>query len=127
MVNRMEIKGVHLTIDENLRKYLHRKLGRLDRFMSTHARQSAHIEVTLKESKPKGAKLCHCHVTLHMPKEIIVVKESTMNMFAAVDIAEAKLKMQLKKYKDLHEQGKLHRKLFARRRTKVMPEPIADI
>lgn len=127
MVDRMEIKGVHLTIDENLRKYLHRKLGRLDRFMSAHSRQSAHLEVALKESKPKGAKLCHCHVTLHLPKETLVVKESTMNMFAAVDIAETKLKLQLKKYKDTHEQGKLHRKLFARRNAKVMTEPIADI
>jgi ribosome-associated translation inhibitor RaiA len=35
-------------------------------------------------------------------------------MYAAVDIVEAKLKQQLKKYKDLHMSGKLHRRLMAR-------------
>ena len=112
MVERMELKGVHLTIDENLRKYIQRKLGRLDRFMSKHAQQSAHMEVFLKESKAKGGKQCHCDVTLHMPHETI-------------DIAEAKLKMQLKKYKDMHEQGKLRRKLFARRRNRAADLPAA--
>lgn len=125
MVERMELKGVHLSIDESLRKYIYRKLGRLDRFMSKHSQQSAHLEIALKESKAKGGKQCHCDVTLHMPHETIVIKESTVNMFAAIDIAEAKLKMQLKKYKEKHEQGKLHRKLFARRRNRVQL-PLAE-
>jgi ribosomal subunit interface protein len=114
MIQRMEIKGVHLTIDEKLRKYTERKLGSLDRLISRHARESAHLEVALKESTGKGAKRCHCDLTLHLPHENIVIKEATVNMYAAIDIAEAKLKMQLKKYKDTHEQGKLRRKLFNR-------------
>jgi len=35
-------------------------------------------------------------------------------MYAAVDIAEAKLKQQLQKYKDLHGSGRSKRQLFAR-------------
>lgn len=127
MIERMELKGVHLTIDENLRKYVQRKLGRLDRFMSRHSQQSARIEVTLKESKVKGGKQCHCDVSLHLPNENIVVKESTVNMFAAVDIAEAKLKMQLKKYKDKHDRRKLSKRLFARRRAQTVGESLTDV
>jgi ribosomal subunit interface protein len=128
MITRTEIKGVHLTIDEKLRKYIERKLGGLDKFMSRHSRASAHLEVTLKESKPtKGAKECHCAVTLTLPNETIVVKESTVNMFAAVDIAEAKLKMQLKKYKDMHDRSKLTRKLLSRRRRQMLDTPAADV
>lgn len=127
MIERMELTGVHLTIDENLRKYVQRKLGRLDRFISKHSQQSARIEVTLKESKAKGGKLCHCDVSLHLPHENIVVKESTVNMFAAVDIAEAKLKMQLKKYKDQHDRRKLQRRFFARRRAQAPKEPVTDL
>jgi ribosomal subunit interface protein len=127
MIERMELKGVHLTIDENLRKYVQRKFGRLDRYMSRHSQQSARIEVTLKESNVKGGKQCHCDVSLHLPNENIVVKESTVNMFAAVDIAEAKLKMQLKKYKDQHDRRKLQRRFFARRRTQIESTPTADV
>jgi ribosome-associated translation inhibitor RaiA len=35
-------------------------------------------------------------------------------MYAAIDIVEAKLKQQLRKYKDLHHGGTMHRRLFAR-------------
>jgi len=127
MITRMELKGVHLTIDEKLRKYVERKLGGLDKYLSRHSRESAHLEVTLKETNAKAGKQCHCDLMLHLPHETIIIKESTVNMYAAIDIAEAKLKMQLKKYKETHEQGKLHRKLFARRRTQIIDTPAIDV
>jgi ribosome-associated translation inhibitor RaiA len=37
-----------------------------------------------------------------------------MNMFAAVDIVETKLKLQIKKYKESHGSGKLSRHLTAK-------------
>lgn len=114
MINRMEIKGVHFEIDEKLHKYVERKLGGLDRFLSRHSRESAHLEVTLKELKQKGAKKLCCDVALHLPHENIVIKESTINIYAAIDIAEAKLKMQLKKYKELHERNRVVRRLLNR-------------
>ncbi len=127
MIQRMEIKGVHLDIDPKLQRYVERKLGGLDRFMSRHVRESAHLEVTLKESKPKGAKQCHCDVNLHLPHENIVFKETTINMYAAIDISEAKLKMQLKKYKETHERAKLHRRIFARRRPQSVVTPASEL
>jgi ribosomal subunit interface protein len=127
MIARMELKGVHLTIDDKLRKYIERKLGTLDRLMSRHSRESAHLEVTLRESTGKGAKRCHCDLTLHLPHGNIIIKEATVNMYAAVDIAEAKLKLQLKKYKDTHEQGKLRRKLFNRRSQPAALTPDTDL
>jgi ribosome-associated translation inhibitor RaiA len=51
-----------------------------------------------------------------------------MNMFAAVDIVETKLKLQIKKYKESHGSGKLSRHLTARFRRKnsleFVPEEI---
>lgn len=120
MIERMELKGVHFEIDENLHKYITKKLGRLDRFMTSHTKASAHMEVALKESKAKIGKLSHCDVKLHLPHETISVKEGTINMFAAVDIAEAKLKMQLKKYKELHNHSKIQRRLFSRLRSDIV-------
>ena len=114
MFQKFEIHGVHTKVDENLNKYVAKKIGRLDRYLSKHQQKSAHCEVILKESKAKDKKQCTCEVNLHLPKGTINVKESTLNMYAAVDIVETKLKMQLKKYKDVHANGKLHRKLMAR-------------
>lgn len=114
MFQKFEIRSIHTEADQNLRKYIEKKIGRLDKYVSGHARQSAHAEVVLKESKASGRKQCTCEVLLRLPKDIITISESTINMYAAVDIAEAKLKQQIMKYKDEHASGKGRRHLFAR-------------
>lgn len=118
MLQRFEIQGVHTSVDDKLRAYVTKKIGSLDRYLSRHSRESAHAEVHLKVGKTKNNNHCSCEVTLHLPHQNIVVKESALNMYAAVDIVETKLKQQLKKYKDLHGSGKMHRQLFARWRRK---------
>ncbi len=119
MIKKFEIQGVHADVDDKLRAYVTRKIGGLDKYLSRHSRESAHAEVHLKETKrTKTNDHCHCEVTLYLPHQTIIVKESALNMYAAVDIVEAKLKLQLKKYKDLHENGKTRRHLFARLRHK---------
>ena len=114
MLQRFEIQGVHATVDDKLRAYVTKKIGGLDRYLSKHAKESAHAEVHLKESKKKDNQHCACEVTLHLPHQNIIIKERALNMYAAVDIVEAKLKQQLKKYKEQHGSGKLHRRLAAR-------------
>lgn len=114
MLQKFEIRGVHAKIDDNLRKYTMKKIGHLDKYLPRNNRASAHVEVSLKESKAKDKKQCTCEVTLHLPHETVNIEESTVNMYAAVDIAEAKLKQQIKKYKDAHATGRVHRHLFAR-------------
>ncbi|HWB38980.1 MAG TPA: ribosome-associated translation inhibitor RaiA [Candidatus Saccharimonadales bacterium] len=113
---KFEIQGEHTTVNDKLRAYTTRKLGGLERYIARTARDSAHIEVHLKETKAKDNNHCICEVNVHLPKQNIVIKEKALNMFAAVDIVEAKLKQQLKKYKDTHATGKLHRRLVARLR-----------
>lgn len=115
MIHKLEIDGVHMEVGTDLRKYVHKKIGRLDRYVSRHARASLHAEIKLKEGKHKGQEERTCEVILHLPHETIAVKETTINVYAAVDIAEEKLKTQLKKYKDLHNSSRLYRRLLARR------------
>jgi len=120
MLQKFEVQGVHMTIDANLRKYVNKKIGGLDRYISKHGRASAHGEVRLKEGKTKNHDNRTCEVTLHLPHDTIIIKESASNMFAAIDITEAKLKQRLQKYKDLHHTGKTQRHLFARLRGRAV-------
>lgn len=94
------LKSVHTNIDEDLNKYVAKKIGKLDKYIPKKVRSSAHAEVYLKEFKIKNKKQCTCEVIMHLPREEFVTKETTMNIFAAVDIVEAKLKNQLRKYKE---------------------------
>jgi putative sigma-54 modulation protein len=115
MIERLEISGVHMSVDDDIYKYVHKKVGRLDQYMSRHARKSAHASVKLKAKKIKARKQATCEVILYLPKGTLTTKETTMNMFAAVDIVEQKLKNQLKKYKDIHEKPyQLHSRFIAK-------------
>ena len=96
-------------------KYVKKKIAKLDSYMPKHARKSAHAEVRLKESKSKDKKTSTCEVTLHVPNEQIMATESTVNMYAAIDIVEEKLKTQLRKYKDRSDITKTHGETKIRR------------
>ncbi len=121
MLKKFEVQGVHVEVDERLKAHVNKKIGGLDRYIARHNRDSAHMEVHLKETKKKGNDHCRCEVTLHLPHQTIIIKESAVNMYAAVDIVEAKLKQQLQKYKDLHGNGKTQRHLIGRFRRKNSP------
>lgn len=114
MIKKFEVSAQHTELTPELKKYVTRKIGRLDRYVSRHARESVHAEVKLKESKAKDKKQFTCSVVLHLPHEVLDASEQTINMFAAIDIVETKLKNQLKKYKDMHTNSKLRRRVFAR-------------
>ena len=123
MIERLEISGVHFKIEPKLHDYVVKKIGKLDQYMSRHSKKSAHAEVRLKEVTIKGKKQATCEVVLHLPNEVFDTKETTINMFAAIDIVETKLKTRLKKYKEVHEHPfKLRRRIMARLRRKQSRE-----
>ena len=101
MIDHIEITGIHYEPSEELKKYVTKKLSKLDRFAPRHARKMMHVDLKLTELKTKSDRN-QCEIIVHLPDQQITAKESTINMFAAIDIVETKIKNQLKKYKDSH-------------------------
>lgn len=118
MIAKMEVSGVHMDVDEDLQKYVAKKIGRMDKYIPKRARPSAHLEVQLKESKAKDKNQCTCEVILHLPQDTITIKETTLNMYAAIDIVETKLKNQIKRYKDKHARARVPRRLLTKIRSR---------
>lgn len=125
MLQKFEVQAVHTKIDDSLKKYVNKKIGTIDRYLSRHDRASAHGEVQLKETKAKDNNKFICEVNLYLPHGNINVREAASNMYASIDIVETKLKQQIKKHKDLHENGKVHRRLMARFNRR--PQPLIEI
>jgi len=124
MIKRLNIDGVHMDVGPDLKKYVGKKIGRLDRFVPKDSRESVHVEVKLKEGKAKDKNERTCEVIFHLPQEKLMVKETTINIYAAIDIVETKLHHQLKKYKDFHASPRLHQRVIAR--FKHRPEALAE-
>lgn len=102
MIEAIDITGVKFDVDETTRKYVTRKIGKLDRYLPRHARKTVTADVKLKQiDKPHGNKY-EAEVILNVPDKVLMAKDSTLNMLAAIDIVETKLLTQLHKYKELN-------------------------
>lgn len=102
MIRHIDISGVNYELEESIKRYVRRKVGRLDRFVPRRARESLHAEVRLRQPNKSHGNRYECEVILHVPEEQLMARDSTMNMFAAVDIVEEKMKNLLHKYKEKH-------------------------
>ncbi len=124
MIARIDKSGINLELDDDVVKYIDRKIGRLDRYMPRAARSSARATVTIRDTGNQAGSKYECEAILHVPGGNVTAKDSTMNKFAAVDIVEAKLRNQLHKYKTTHvESGKARRGVLRRVRARLFTTP----
>lgn len=113
MIDNLNISGVHIKVSERLEKYIHKKIGKLDRLLPARSKKSASVKVILMENNDKSKKAT-CEVIIELPHATISAKESTVNMFASIDIVEAKLSRQIRKYKTSTTQQKKDRRFLHR-------------
>lgn len=102
MITHITITGLHLELDAKTKKYVKSKVGKLDRYIPRHARKSVTAEVVLKQVNKDHGNKYEAEVIMHLPDQTITASDSTLNALAAIDIVEAKLTTQLRKYKQLH-------------------------
>ena len=99
MINSIEITGIKYDLDETTRRYVNKKIGRLDRYLPRHARGSVSADIKLKEVNKDHGNKYEAEIVINVPDKVITAKDSTVNMLAAIDIVEAKIVAQLRKYK----------------------------
>lgn len=105
MIKQIEITGIHYDVSDKMKKYVVNKIGRLDRFVPRKIRRSVRADVKLTETPGTKNEKYHAEIVFHMPNSAqLTASEATLNMYAAIDIVEAKLKNQLRKHKDKHLQ-----------------------
>lgn len=126
MIKHIDISGINYDLQNDIKKYARRKIGRLDRFVPRRARPSLRAEVRLRQTNERHGNKYECEVIFHVPDEQLTVHDSTLNMFAAVDIVEEKMKSALKRYKEKHSASAKGGGLFGRfrrRRRNLQVEP----
>lgn len=99
MINNITITGIKYELNDNTKKYVEKKIGALDKYLPRHARKSTSADVKIKQIDNPGGNKYEVEVIMNVPEKVITAKDSTMNVLAAVDIVEAKLSGQLRKYK----------------------------
>ncbi len=99
MIRDLTITGVKYDLTDTTKKYVEKKIGALDKYLPRHARKSVSAKVKIEQIDNPGGNKYEVDVVINVPDKVITAKDSTMNVLAAVDIVEAKLNGQLRKYK----------------------------
>lgn len=103
MIKHIAIVGDGVELGSDIKKYITRKVKKLDRYIPRHARRSVRADVKMRMNNlgnSQSNEKYECEVVLHLPHGQVTAKEATLNMFAAVDIVETKLRNQLRRYKE---------------------------
>ena len=91
----IKVTGRRITVTDSLRDYAIEKIGNSMKVLDDY---SIEAEVILRIEKSHVVP-CICEVTLRPKGHVICVEERDTDMYAAIDIAAAKVVRQLRKYK----------------------------
>ena len=96
----VHLTGRNFEIDGELKSYINRKLGGLDKYLPRgHRNQGMTVEI-LRDPSGKEDNRYKIVAVLRVQGPDLVAETATINPHSAVDIAEQKLKIQIRKYKD---------------------------
>ncbi|MCL1839945.1 ribosome-associated translation inhibitor RaiA [Candidatus Saccharibacteria bacterium] len=118
MIENIEVSGVKYKVEETLRKYTVKRLGHLDKFLPKKNRKDVVMRVVVKQvNRPHGNKY-EISVAVDVPGgKMMTARDEAGNVFAGVDILEAKLRGQVRKFKAdkiEHEKKGILKKLLKR-------------
>lgn len=109
----LQISGNNYELSEKITDYVEEKIGELEKYLPKDRREGVKGSVTLTlDESGREDNQCVCEAKIPVKGAVIEAREATLNMFAAVDIVEAKLKAQIIKYKAKHSPRQNRAKIF---------------
>ena len=100
MISQIDITGKNkYEIDENTQKYTRKHIGKLDKYLPRHAKKTVSAKVVIEQINGANDNKYEVEAILTIPDKTLVAKDQSRNVLAAVDIVEAKLEGQIRRYK----------------------------
>jgi putative sigma-54 modulation protein len=93
----LTITGKNLEINDTIRKYVEKKIGRLDRYLPNII--DGRVELTVDEGARAAEDRQIAQVTLRTKKVILRAEEASSDIFASIDAVFEKMQRQVDRYK----------------------------
>ena len=93
----LTITGKNLEINDTIRKYVEKKIGRLDRYLPNII--DGRVELTVAEGARAAEDRQIAQVTLRTKKVILRAEEASSDIFASIDAVFEKMQRQVDRYK----------------------------
>lgn len=100
MIANIEVSGTNYKVEEAFQKYAAKRIGKLDRFLPRQNRQDVVAKIVVTQVNLAHGNRYEISASLDVPGgRVITAKDECSNVFAGIDILEAKLLGQVKKFK----------------------------
>ncbi len=120
MIEKIEITGNDYRVDEPLKKYVEKRLGKLDKYLPKQAKKDVVCKVVVEEiGKGKNGKFELSAAMELTGGKVIAARDECTNVFAGVDLVEAKMLGQIRRYKlevQPHRQKRGLKSLFRKKK-----------
>ena len=110
MIEKIEITGKDYDITESFKKYSEKKLGKLDRYMPRGSKKDIVTKLVITRTDHNNGEKFEISVAMSIPGgKIIAAKDECTNVFAGIDLIEAKLSGQIRRFKVESAQNPKHK------------------
>lgn len=120
MIEKIEISGNGYKVEEPLKKYVEKRLGKLDKYLPRRNKKDVVCKVVVSEIGKGKTEKYEISAAMEIPGgKVLAARDECSNVFAGVDLVEAKLTGQIRRYKlevQPHRQRKSLKNLFIRRK-----------
>ena len=100
MIDKIELSGSNYKLSDNFQKYATKHIGKLDRYLPRDSRKDVVAKVVITEVDREHGNKYEISAAMEIPGgKVIAAKDECSNIFAGIDIIEAKLMGQIRRYK----------------------------
>ena len=100
MIEKIDISGSNFKVEEGFKKYVEKRIGKLDRYLPRQHRKDVVAKVVVTQVDRDHGNKYEISASMNIPGgKVLAAKDEASNIFAGIDIIEAKLTGQIRRYK----------------------------
>lgn len=120
MINKIEVSGSNYKVEESIKKYVEKRIGKLDRYLPHGYKKDIVVKVVITESGKSKSDKYEISAAMEVPGgKVMAARDECSNIFAGIDLIEAKLLGQIRRYKlemQPHRQKKTLKSIFKKQK-----------
>lgn len=100
MIENIEVTGSNYKVEAGLTKYVEKRIGKLDRHLPRQNRKDVVAKIVVSQVNREHGNKYEISASLDIPGgKVIAAKDEASNVFAGIDLLEAKLDGQIRRFK----------------------------
>ena len=100
MIEKIEITGNKYKVEESFRKYAEKRIGKLDRYLPRGNKKDVVAKIVVTEIDKAHGNKYEISAAMEIPGgKVLAAKDESSNVYAGIDIIEAKLMGQIRRFK----------------------------